>query len=173
MRVSWLVYVLLSARDGRTYVGVALDVERRLAQHNGALPGGARARPAAAVRGCSARRTGRTPTAAPRSRSSSASSASAAWLAWVGPTSRRPPARGTSPRVARRARSSPPRSNSRALRACAAASKPLCASNSLGVRRNAGPEFAATPGRLPCCTPPPRAPCSALCSASPSCAPPA
>ena len=39
---SWYVYVLVSAR-GRTYVGVALDVERRLRQHNGLLVGGARA----------------------------------------------------------------------------------------------------------------------------------
>ena len=38
----WYVYVLVSAR-GRTYVGVALDVERRLRQHNGVIAGGARA----------------------------------------------------------------------------------------------------------------------------------
>jgi structure-specific endonuclease subunit SLX1 len=35
--------VLVSARARRTYVGVALDVERRLRQHNGLLAGGARA----------------------------------------------------------------------------------------------------------------------------------
>ncbi|HVK77967.1 MAG TPA: GIY-YIG nuclease family protein [Kofleriaceae bacterium] len=38
----WFVYVLVS-RAGRTYVGVAKDVARRLRQHNGELRGGARA----------------------------------------------------------------------------------------------------------------------------------
>lgn len=38
----WFVYVLLSADGRRTYVGIALAVERRLAQHNGEAPGGAR-----------------------------------------------------------------------------------------------------------------------------------
>ena len=37
----WFVYVLVS-RAGRTYVGVAKDVARRLRQHNGELRGGAR-----------------------------------------------------------------------------------------------------------------------------------
>jgi putative endonuclease len=37
----WFVYVLLSS-SGRTYVGMALDVERRLLQHNGEARGGAR-----------------------------------------------------------------------------------------------------------------------------------
>jgi predicted GIY-YIG superfamily endonuclease len=41
--VSWFVYVLLSADGRRTYVGIALDVDRRLGQHNGAERGGARA----------------------------------------------------------------------------------------------------------------------------------
>lgn len=40
---AWRVYVLVSARGDRTYVGVTLDVARRLEQHNGARPGGARA----------------------------------------------------------------------------------------------------------------------------------
>jgi len=40
---AWLVYVLLSKRARRTYVGVTIDAERRLAQHNGELPGGAKA----------------------------------------------------------------------------------------------------------------------------------
>ncbi len=39
---AWSVYLLVSGRDGATYVGVSTDVERRLAQHNGELPGGAK-----------------------------------------------------------------------------------------------------------------------------------
>lgn len=48
----WYAYVLVSLeppppgqlaqRVRRTYVGVAVDVERRARQHNGELPGGAR-----------------------------------------------------------------------------------------------------------------------------------
>jgi predicted GIY-YIG superfamily endonuclease len=38
----WFVYVLVSTDGGRTYVGISTDVERRLQQHNGELPGGAR-----------------------------------------------------------------------------------------------------------------------------------
>ena len=38
----WQVYVLGSKRAARTYVGVALDVSERLAQHNGEKPGGAK-----------------------------------------------------------------------------------------------------------------------------------
>ena len=37
----WWLYLLRSSA-GRTYVGISVDVERRLAQHNGELPGGAR-----------------------------------------------------------------------------------------------------------------------------------
>ena len=40
--MTWTVYVLVSRRAGRTYVGTALDTQRRLAQHNGTLPGGAK-----------------------------------------------------------------------------------------------------------------------------------
>lgn len=40
---AWHVYVLWSARLSRTYVGITVAVERRLAQHNGERPGGARA----------------------------------------------------------------------------------------------------------------------------------
>jgi predicted GIY-YIG superfamily endonuclease len=40
--MSWSVYVLVSASRAATYVGVTTDLERRLAQHNGELPGGAR-----------------------------------------------------------------------------------------------------------------------------------
>ena len=39
---DWLVYLLVSAVEVRTYVGIARDAERRLSQHNGESPGGAR-----------------------------------------------------------------------------------------------------------------------------------
>lgn len=35
--LNWVVYVLLSERDGRTYVGSTNDLERRLASHNNGL----------------------------------------------------------------------------------------------------------------------------------------
>jgi predicted GIY-YIG superfamily endonuclease len=40
---DWLVYVLLSADEHRTYVGITNDLSRRVDQHNGDLPGGAKA----------------------------------------------------------------------------------------------------------------------------------
>jgi putative endonuclease len=40
--MAWTVYVLVSRVSQRTYVGIALDCKRRLAQHNGKLPGGAK-----------------------------------------------------------------------------------------------------------------------------------
>ncbi len=40
--MAWTVYVLSSRKAARTYVGIALDVRARLAQHNGRAPGGAR-----------------------------------------------------------------------------------------------------------------------------------
>ena len=40
--VSWFVYVLISCSQDATYVGASIDVERRLEQHNGGRPGGAR-----------------------------------------------------------------------------------------------------------------------------------
>ncbi len=40
--MAWSVYVLVSASRAHTYVGITTDLERRLAQHNGELPGGAR-----------------------------------------------------------------------------------------------------------------------------------
>lgn len=40
---DWLVYVLLSADERRTYVGITKALERRVEQHNGQLPGGAKA----------------------------------------------------------------------------------------------------------------------------------
>lgn len=44
---QWFVYVLLSSggsreRARRSYVGISLDPARRLLQHNGELPGGAK-----------------------------------------------------------------------------------------------------------------------------------
>ncbi len=39
---GWVVYVLVSADGGRTYVGITNDLERRLAQHSGDQPGGAK-----------------------------------------------------------------------------------------------------------------------------------
>ena len=39
---DWFVYVLTSTAVTKTYVGISTDVPRRLVQHNGELPGGAR-----------------------------------------------------------------------------------------------------------------------------------
>ncbi|MEZ5975465.1 MAG: GIY-YIG nuclease family protein [Planctomycetota bacterium] len=39
---TWWVYVLRSTQQARSYVGIALDIEQRLAQHNGERPGGAK-----------------------------------------------------------------------------------------------------------------------------------
>jgi putative endonuclease len=39
--VSWWVYILRCADDS-LYTGITTDLERRLAQHNGERPGGAR-----------------------------------------------------------------------------------------------------------------------------------
>ncbi len=41
MTQAWLVY-LVQCADGSYYCGVTTDLERRLAEHNGARPGGAR-----------------------------------------------------------------------------------------------------------------------------------
>ncbi|MBD3620158.1 MAG: GIY-YIG nuclease family protein [Chromatiales bacterium] len=38
---GWCVYILRCA-DGSLYTGVTVDVDRRLREHNGELPGGAR-----------------------------------------------------------------------------------------------------------------------------------
>lgn len=38
---GWRVYLLRCA-DGTLYTGIAVDLQRRLAQHNGERPGGAR-----------------------------------------------------------------------------------------------------------------------------------
>jgi len=40
--MSWHVYVLVSETSGFTYVGITTEPERRLSQHNGERPGGAR-----------------------------------------------------------------------------------------------------------------------------------
>jgi putative endonuclease len=37
----WWLY-LLTCASGRTYVGITTELERRLEQHNGTLPGGAK-----------------------------------------------------------------------------------------------------------------------------------
>lgn len=37
----WWLYLLRSA-GGRSYVGITTEIDRRLAQHNGELPGGAK-----------------------------------------------------------------------------------------------------------------------------------
>jgi len=42
VETPWHVYVLVSADGSRTYVGVTSDLPRRLAQHNGERPGGAK-----------------------------------------------------------------------------------------------------------------------------------
>jgi len=39
---EWFVYVLDSKVANRTYVGVAKDVDKRLLEHNGNLPNGAK-----------------------------------------------------------------------------------------------------------------------------------
>ncbi len=39
---EWFVYVLVSVTTCRTYVGVTNDLRRRIDQHNGRLPGGAK-----------------------------------------------------------------------------------------------------------------------------------
>jgi putative endonuclease len=39
--VEWQVY-LLQCADGSLYAGITIDINRRLQQHNGQLPGGAR-----------------------------------------------------------------------------------------------------------------------------------
>lgn len=41
MSDAWVVYIVECA-DGTLYTGVATDLERRLAQHNGELAGGSR-----------------------------------------------------------------------------------------------------------------------------------
>lgn len=41
VETRWHVY-LLECRDGTFYCGITCDLERRIAQHNGLLPGGAR-----------------------------------------------------------------------------------------------------------------------------------
>ena len=41
--MDWTLYLLSSESLGSTYAGIAHDLERRLAQHNGELPGGAKA----------------------------------------------------------------------------------------------------------------------------------
>jgi predicted GIY-YIG superfamily endonuclease len=40
---AWYVYCLATADGRRTYIGATVDLERRLARHNGELAGGAKA----------------------------------------------------------------------------------------------------------------------------------
>lgn len=40
---TWVVYCLATVDGTRTYIGATVDADRRLAQHNGFLKGGARA----------------------------------------------------------------------------------------------------------------------------------
>lgn len=40
--MPWLVYVLRSPSSRSTYVGITTELERRVEQHNGLRPGGAR-----------------------------------------------------------------------------------------------------------------------------------
>lgn len=40
--MAWVVYVLVSGPQGETYVGITTDLDRRLEQHNGERPGGAK-----------------------------------------------------------------------------------------------------------------------------------
>jgi putative endonuclease len=40
---SWVVYVLMSSDEHRTYVGITSDLPRRLEEHNGVRPRGAKA----------------------------------------------------------------------------------------------------------------------------------
>ena len=40
---TWVVYCLATIDGSRTYIGATVDPDRRLAQHNGLLKGGARA----------------------------------------------------------------------------------------------------------------------------------
>jgi predicted GIY-YIG superfamily endonuclease len=42
MTSEWHLYLLLSSDGKRTYVGVTMDLKRRLEQHNGVHPGGAK-----------------------------------------------------------------------------------------------------------------------------------
>ncbi|RKY17555.1 MAG: GIY-YIG nuclease family protein [Planctomycetota bacterium] len=40
--MTWTLYLLRSPRLGSTYAGISTDPARRLQQHNGELPGGAK-----------------------------------------------------------------------------------------------------------------------------------
>lgn len=39
---GWWIYLLVGEGARRSYIGIAVDVNRRLRQHNGEVPGGAR-----------------------------------------------------------------------------------------------------------------------------------
>ena len=40
--MSWTVYVLVACDEQSTYVGITTELDRRLQQHNGERPGGAK-----------------------------------------------------------------------------------------------------------------------------------
>jgi putative endonuclease len=42
-KVVWYVYLIRNSDDSRLYCGVTTDPNRRIRQHNGEIPGGARA----------------------------------------------------------------------------------------------------------------------------------
>lgn len=42
METNWMLYLLQNTDNEKTYLGVTVDIDRRLKQHNGDLTGGAK-----------------------------------------------------------------------------------------------------------------------------------